>query len=391
MSATIAIRSELLQDVDSAEQIRDGWDELAVALGRPYCSPSWMLAWWRHAAPPGARLHIAVVREERTLHGIGPFYAEPARWGVTRYRLLGAGSAAPVEPLARPGVERTVAAVLAGSLASATPRADVVSFDGVARTPGWPRLLERAWPGRPPARLVGLSMPWPRLSMKGRTSEEWLSTFSRSARQSLRRHRRRLEDAGGHFQISGTDKDTVRALRRLAELHYARWEARGGSRALNPRLERMLVDAAHDLLPGGRFRVGSIEIDDELIACELFVSAGGTVAHWLGGFDEAWAKHGPSKQVVLNLVEDAWRRGDATLELGPGGQEHKDMFSDESGTLDWVDLVPRGPRSAMARLRLGPKRLRQAGLETRHRLAQRLSPEARKRAKSLLRRVGVRV
>ncbi|MGH2677991.1 MAG: GNAT family N-acetyltransferase [Actinomycetota bacterium] len=331
------------------------------------------------------------MREEQELLGIAPFYAEPSRWGVTRYRLLGAGSAAPVEPLARPGVERTVAALFAGSLASASPKADVISLDGVTRVPGWPRLLERAWPGRPPARLVGLSMPWPRLSMSGRSSDEWLSTLSRSARQSLRRHRRRLEDAGGHFQIYGTYEETVRALRRLAELHYARWEARGGSRALNPRLERMLADVAHDLHPGDRFRLGSIEIDDQPIACELFVSAGGAVAHWLGGFDETWARHGPSKQVVLSLIEDAWRRGDSTLELGPGGQEHKDLFSAESGTLDWVDLVPRGPRSPLVRLRLAPKRLRQAGLETRHRLAQRLSPEARKRAKAVLRKLGVRV
>lgn len=389
--AAVTLRSELIQDLDAAEGLREPWDELAVAVGRPYCSPSWMLPWWRHAAPPDAVLRIAAVREGRELLGIGPFFAEPARWGVTRYRLLGAGSAAPVEPLARPGAEQRVAALLAGSLASATPRADVVSFDGAARVPGWPRLFERAWPGPAPRLLVGLSMPWPMLRMEGRSSEEWFSTLSRKERQSLRRHRRRLQDRGGSFRICETEAEAIRALRRLAELHYARWEARGGSRALNPQLERMLVDVARTLLEAGRFRIGTIDIEGQTIASELFVIAGGTAAHWLGGFDEAWSRHGPSKQVVLGLVEDAWRRGETTLELGPGGQEHKDLFSDEAGTLDWVDLVPRGTRSPLARLRLAPRHLRQAGLEARHRLARRLSPETKKRVKDLLRRLGAHV
>jgi CelD/BcsL family acetyltransferase involved in cellulose biosynthesis len=390
MSAVVTLRSELVDDVDTAEGLAAQWDELAVSAERPYSSPSWMLAWWRHAAPPGALLRIAVVRQGGELLGVGPFFAEPRRWGVTRYRLLGAGSAAPIEPLARVGNEYTVAALLAGSLASATPPPDVVSFDGAASAPGWPRLIRRAWPRQRPRLVVGLTMPWPTLRMEGRTVEEWLVGKSRHARQSLRRHRRRLEDAGGTFRIAETDAQAVRALRRLAELHYARWETRGGSRALNPRLERMLVDVAHDQVESGRFRMGSIEIDDQLIACELFLAAGGSVAHWLGGFDEAWAKHGPSKQVVLGLVEDAWRRGDRTLELGPGGQDHKDLFSDEAGTLEWIDLVPRGPRSALARLRMAPKRVRQAGLEARHRLARRLSPEAKKRARALLRRIRAR-
>lgn len=390
MAMTVALRSEVVRDPDRAEALRVPWDDLAVRLGRPYCSPSWMLSWWRQAAPPGAELRIVVVREGRELAGIAPLFAEPVRWGVTRYRLLGGGSAAPVEPLARPGLERTVAAHLASSLAAAAPRPDVISLDGIARVPGWARLLRSAWPGPPPRLLEGLSMPWPRLGMEGRTCEEWLSTRSRKDRQSLRRHRRRLEDQGVTFRLSGSPAEARDDFRSLARLHHARWEARGGSRALNPKLERMLDEVAADLVDAGRFRLGVLEAEGRAIACELFVAAGGTVAHWLGGFDEGWSKHGPSKQVVLRLVEDAWRRGGRTLELGPGGQDHKELFSDEAGTLDWVDLVPPGPRASLARLRLAPRRARQAGLEARHRLARRLSPETKRRVRVLLRRLGVR-
>ena len=50
--------AELITDLPGLERIRDGWDALAAELGRPFSSPAWTLAWWRHAAPSGAELRV---------------------------------------------------------------------------------------------------------------------------------------------------------------------------------------------------------------------------------------------------------------------------------------------------------------------------------------------
>jgi CelD/BcsL family acetyltransferase involved in cellulose biosynthesis len=75
------LRGELIDELGAAEQIRDEWDALAVARGRPFCSPAWMLAWWRHAAPPSALLRIAAVRQNGRLVGVAPFFAREEGMG----------------------------------------------------------------------------------------------------------------------------------------------------------------------------------------------------------------------------------------------------------------------------------------------------------------------
>jgi hypothetical protein len=79
----IVLRGELIEDLGVVAQIKDEWDDLAVARARPFCSPAWMLAWWRHAAPAGAFLRIAVVREKGELVGIAPFFALEEGMGLS--------------------------------------------------------------------------------------------------------------------------------------------------------------------------------------------------------------------------------------------------------------------------------------------------------------------
>ena len=107
------IRGEVLDSVAKVDAVRDAWDRLATALGKPYCAPGWMLAWWRHIPRPRARLRVVVVRDGTELVGVAPFCAQRLHGGIESLGLLGAGVAARIEPLAKPGQERNVAAVAA--------------------------------------------------------------------------------------------------------------------------------------------------------------------------------------------------------------------------------------------------------------------------------------
>ena len=73
------------------------------------------------------------------------------------------------------------------------------------------------------------------------------------------------------------------------------------------------------------------------------------MSYWLGGFDPAWARYHPGIQVLVGSVEHAWATGDHRLDLGGGGQGYKYRLADGEETLQWVDLVPGGPRSAPVR------------------------------------------
>jgi CelD/BcsL family acetyltransferase involved in cellulose biosynthesis len=315
-----------------------------------------MLAWWRHVAPPGAELRVVVTTEGARLVGIAPFFVDRGHGGLNRYRLLASGTAMPIEPLARPGCERLAAQAFASQLAAASPPVQVLVLEGIPSTSPWPGLLARAWPGN--------DQPWvhldytrraPTLSLAGRTHPEWMASRGRHFRKHMGRDRRQLESRGAVFRLAATPDEVEAGLRSFGPLHHARWDRRGGSNVLTPRVEAMLVDAGRQMVGDGRFRLWTIEMDGRPISSHVFLEAGGEVAYWLGAFDESWSELGPSMQAILAALEHAWAEGGHRMDFGPGGQPYKYRFADGEDVLNWVTLVPRGPGFGRARIQLLPK------------------------------------
>ena len=124
---------------------------------RPFCSPAWMLAWWRHAAPEEARSCARSSCSTRSeLVGVAPFFASAA----ATYRLLGCEASLGLQPLAAPGADAEVAAHVAGALADARPRPDVIGSRVSAPTRSGRAAC--ATPGRGDARLCAASSRWMR-------------------------------------------------------------------------------------------------------------------------------------------------------------------------------------------------------------------------------------
>jgi CelD/BcsL family acetyltransferase involved in cellulose biosynthesis len=313
-----------------------------------------MLAWWRHAAPPDAELRAVVVRANGDVVALAPFFGDRRR-SLSRWRLLGAGTSSRREPLARPGLEDEAAAAFAHAIARADPPPDFLVFEDVPSASPWPALLAAAWPGEPAWSRVDWTVPAPTLHLRGKTYDAWLESKSSSFRKQMRRMGRQLEERGATSRLRVADSD----LRAFAALHHARWQARGGSLALDGRVEAMLADVARTL-PPSRFRLWSTEVAGRTISSHLFLAAGGEVSYWLGGFDEAWAAQQPALQTVLTAIEHALEQGDDRLDLGPGGQEYKYRFADGEDILRTVTVVPPSARYRLVRALLVPDHARRA-------------------------------
>ena len=97
----MGLAAELVDDPARLQAVRGAWDALAVELGRPYCAPGWMLAWWDHARPPRALLRTVLVRDGDELVAVAPFYADRRFGRPVHYRLLAADISHRVGPLIR--------------------------------------------------------------------------------------------------------------------------------------------------------------------------------------------------------------------------------------------------------------------------------------------------
>jgi len=375
------LHGTLIVRVEDLSRHRGDWDGLAVSSNRPYCSPAWMLAWWRCVAEEGARLRaVAVTDDDGALVGLAPFWVPGGRSLLSHYRLLGAGLAAPIEPLSRPGAESAVAQVVASILARMRPAPAVLDLDGLPSGSPWPALLATYWPARRRPRVRrGESRPIPTVELSVESYEAWFAARRSHFRQQMRRYRRRIEEQGGRFAVPDTLEEAGPRLDAFGRLHETRWSERGGSAALNPRVENMLLEVARDLIPDGRFRLWCIDADGRTVSAHLFIAAGSRASYWLGGFDRDWKTHSPAIQTVLAAIEDGFARGERLIDLGPGAQEYKYRLADGEERLDWVSLVPIRPSYPVAMATFAASDLARAG-------ARRLPPSAREKLKRWIRR-----
>ncbi len=348
----------LLESLDTVEPHIEAWDGLATAARLPYCTPAWMLGWWKHARPDGARLRVAVAVDGAELAGIAPCYAVREH-GVEHIRLLASPISHRTQPFAAAGRERAVADALAPELAGARP--GIVAFDGVADDSPWPGLLTDAWPGRRrPGRRVTETMGAPLITLAGLDFDAWFAARSSNFRSQMRRARRSLEEQGATVRLASTPAEIEQDIEAFIRLHHARWDPRGGSDALDEGVERMLHEVAPDLVASGRLRLASVATADATVAVQVIVAAGGEASYWLGGFDDDWARSKPALVALLAAVEDAFAREDERFDLGGGTQDYKLRFADGQEQLEWTSVVPRGARGALDWALLAPSRARGA-------------------------------
>ena len=371
-------RLEVISSTRDLERWHGAWDHLAIEGGLPYCSPHWMLPWWRNAAPRGAELRILVASKGDELLGLAPFFVHHGRGDLAAYRLLGTGKSMPIEPLAKRGWEGRLAPGFAQLLREGWPHPDVLTFDGIPMTSPWPDMLRREWSQtNEPWMHKDVARPAPTVDVAGKTYDEWFGSKTRNFRQQMRRAQRQLQQKGAVTRLISDVEELQPKLASFARLHHGRWATRGGSNALNPRVEAMLFEAGRAMMARDRFQLWTIEVGGRDISSHIFVRAGGELSYWLGGFDDEWAATHPSMLTILAAVEHACATGVERVNLGAGGRPYKYRFADAADSLEWITIAPRNARYPVTRLQLLP---RQVG----HAVSKHLSPEAKLRLKTAL-------
>lgn len=343
----------VLDDEVALAPYLSAWDEIAVACGRPFCLPAWMLSWWQEADEANGALRVMLVFDGETVIGVGPFFAS-STLGLTELRLLGAGFSHRIGPLARPGEEDRVAAALAEALTTVEPTPASVVFEGIDATDAWPQRIAEHWPGATPRLRTDAAMDAPVVELDA-DYQGWLGRRSRNFRKSAKRRANRLEEEGVQPRVS-CEPEAVEALLRL---HHSRWEERGGS-GVDEAAERVVAAAAGRLDGQERLEVLLLEGPEGPISAELIVHAGTTATFWSGGFDPAWSKLAPGTQGILAALERAAERGTRVADLGGGGDEYKGKLADTNQPIAWQTLFPRGFRYPLIRLRWAPKHARHA-------------------------------
>lgn len=372
------LRAEIIDDPDHLAPYLGGWDALAIAAGRPFCAPGWMLSWWRESRSGDARLRVVLVLDSSgELVGVGPFFAR-VRFGLAEYRLLSAGFSHRIGVLARPQLVQPIAAAVAQALAAAHPTPASVVFEGIDQRDPWPALLAACWPSRRKRLRTDLIMDATAIELDGDYGR-WLARRERKFRKEVRRTARRLSEDGVHARIA-VDDDAIFSLIRLND---ARWHDRGGSNVDRQALG--VIAAAADAVDRDPERIGVVLLvaPHGPIAAELVVRAGDTMAFWAGGFDPAWARRGPGTQALLFGLEAAAADGIVRVDLGGGTDEYKRRLADASQPLAWRTLFPGGLRYPLIRVRLAPKHLRYA-LRAK---AKRLPPATQRRLRRVVRRL----
>jgi CelD/BcsL family acetyltransferase involved in cellulose biosynthesis len=356
---------------------REEWDALVERLSKPYCLSAWLLAWWEHVAPNDAQLRLIIIRERESgaLVGVAPFYAFRRR-GLTHYSLMASDLSPQVEPIVAPEHVDQASKQLAQALATAMPRPDVIELEGVPADSRWVERLTSNWPKRKPYvyRRPGEGAPSVPLTVED--LDAWFKARSSNFRHQMRRFRRRADEAGGVFRATENPDDLKRDLAEFERLHRGRWEWRGGSDAFPPGTDTMLEQAGREMMSTGRFRLSLMEIEGKAITGMLFLAAGEEMTVWATGFDDDYAHLRPSYLTLVDGLDTAFKGGFKRFDLGAGTQPYKKRFADDEDALEWVSLIPPGPRYALARAAIAPE-------QTRFAITTRLTPEQKQKIKSL--------
>jgi CelD/BcsL family acetyltransferase involved in cellulose biosynthesis len=339
--------SSFVGSVEELESVVGAWDDLAVANGKPACSPALMLGWQRLVSPETDIVSV-LVHESGALVGLAPLVLDRTS-GRGDVRIMGAGLLQRIGLLARPGTEDALAAAVGEHIGAIRPRPDVIALEAISAMEGWPARLRRGLRPYRQSRVHWTSRAVaPVVTLEGQTFDSWLATRSSNFRSEMARCRRRLEQRGGRVRlVTGASEDLDEMVRVLGALHRGRW-APVGSGLIGPAIERLILDVAHAQPDGSRLRLWVVELDGEPIGAQLFFAAGGEVIYWNGGWNQAHADLKPGMMGILAATEDAIDRGERRLDLGGGAQPYKLRFADSNDPLEWAVVAPlqaRYPRT----------------------------------------------
>jgi len=372
---------EDVTDDEALEALAPEWDRLLAdsTAASPFLTWAWVSA-WRRTLGDGHRLAVVAARHpgDGSLVGLAPFAVEERRApGGLRYRalvFLGSGPAAPdhLDLMVARAFEAGVAAPLWGAVLRRS-RPDLADLDGLRAGGLLEALVLRR---RTDRRRFAEPIPCPHLPLPP-TWAEYESGLGRNLRQNLRRYARRLEEeAPGPVtrRLVVRPEEIDPTLDDLARLHQQVRNAHGQAGAFrSPALKAFHHLAAYRFLEAGRLRLHRLDVAGKAIAVIYCVRQGDVVSFYTTGYDPAFARFGPGRDLMAHAIGAAIAEGATEFDFLRGDEAYKDQWGTRVRH-DWRVVLPTGARGRLlvgGRKMAGPLRRAAASLRGRVQPARR--------------------
>lgn len=367
---------EIVAEAGRLRELSEGWRELAVERGNAFLTPEWYLAWLEvygaDAAPALAVRH----GPGGALAGILPLAASGRR-PLRRLGFAGSRLGDLFSPLDRDSDRELATAALArlrdrgerGALVLERVEAGAEWIDGLAAA------------GEAVTELRHLRGVLPEVELGGATWDEYLAGRSRNLRSQLGRRQRKLER---EHRVAFRQTDGARLaadMDAFFALHRGRWEARGGSGAIDDRSAAFHRKFSRAALERGWLRLWVLEVDERPAAVWYGWHVGDRYSYYLAGFDEAYARYSIGMLLLAHTIRHAIEEGAAVYELLLGTEEFKLRFA--TGERQVRTVIVSAPRHPLRWAALAEDRLRGT--------LDRFEPETRERLKRPLKVLARRI
>jgi CelD/BcsL family acetyltransferase involved in cellulose biosynthesis len=326
----MALEVEWIDDPRRWGEHQDVWDGLVERSGRPSIFATWdflQCAWRHYAEPSGHRLAVFVFRDDGRPTGAAAFRVSQTRhYGLPTRRLcpLATTHADYQAPLILPAARaREGALALLDFLERHGAAWDYVDFDGPAcEEDALQATRERASSRRGLELTEQELSPSPYILLDG---DDALARVGASARQSTRRHQRRLQ-ARAPLQLEVVEAPAAmpRALELYVEVERRSWKpAAGIGVGRSPRSLGFFRDLLPRLAANGRANVSFLRQGDRPLAAKIDLRLGATVWGLEWTYDQEHSAFSPGNVALMMYLEWQHARGARRYELLPQDLENK--------------------------------------------------------------------
>ncbi len=334
------LQVELVRDPGELKALAPAWRSLAVSRSNGFLTPEWFWAWQDHYGADHSPM-VAIVRGAAgELRGVLPLVVGQRR-RARGARFAGSSLGDHFEILAPDGDERQVARAIGAVLADQSGLWRFLVLENVDRDQWWWRELSAATGCGAP--LVDRAYDLPRITLDGRTWEEYLASRSRNFRSQLGRKRRSLErDHRVAVRWTTQDDDVESDMAALFRLHDLRWATRPtGSSLTSPKARAFHTDfsvAAHDQ---GWLRLGFLEVDAQPAAAWYGWRVGTRFAYYQAGFDPVWSDRSVGLLLFAEAIRAATEERAAEYDMLLGDEPYKQRFADSARQVCTAMIAPR--------------------------------------------------
>lgn len=300
--------------------VAGAWDALADKVGAaPFMRPGWFAAW--REAFTGSDLTIVAVRRRTRLVAIVPLIERrgairsPTNDHTPMFDILAADEAA--------------ATALATAVFARRPRSVSLQLVDPDATPTRAWLAAAAAAGYATRTELILNSPYIDTTCRWEEYERRIDTKMKS---DLRRHRRRMDDAG---QVTLDVHDGSVGLEALLkegfEVEAAGWKSNAGTAiATHPTTLRFYTQIASWAAERGWLRLCFLRLNGRAIAFDCNLEAGGVYHALKGGYDEEFRRFAPGKVLMVEEIERVFERNIARFEFLGEDEPYKLKWASET-------------------------------------------------------------